>query len=67
MVNKAQPEDASIHIAAQRVVPKQPRNKGGNPESHEQNQLNVPPMLPPHNWVLGEVTNISHTGLPSRL
>lgn len=63
MVNKAQPEDTSVHETTLGIIPEQPRDEGRKAESHEQNQLKVPPVLPPHNRVLRQVTDVCNTGL----
>lgn len=66
-MNDDKTNDTCVNVSTPRVVPEQPRNDGGNDETTDEDELQVPPVLPSDDGVLGEITDICGTGLSARL
>jgi len=67
VVDEAETEDTSIDEATLGVAPEEPGNKSGDNETHQENEFNVVPVLPPNDLVLAQVRDVSNTGLSPRL
>ena len=66
MVDKAQTSGASVEEAAFEVSP-EAGHKGRNDETHDQDKIHIPPVLPPHDLALAQVADIGNTGPTARL
>lgn len=67
MVNKAQPGSASKEETTPPVSPAKTSDNGREDETHTQDQGNVVPVLPLHNPVLAQITDIGDSDLSSGL
>jgi hypothetical protein len=66
MMHEAQTKNTCINVSTSSVVPKQPRDDGRDDEAHKKDKKDVVLVLPPHNWVLAEITNVCHPRLTTR-
>lgn len=66
-MDKAQTGSPSVKVAPAPVAPAETRDEGGEAKGHEEDEPQIPAVLPPDNLVLGEIRNISNTGLATRL
>lgn len=67
MVYEAQAGGAGVDETASPVTPTETRDGHRKEESHADNELQVPAVLPPDNLVLAQVTDVSDTRLATRL
>lgn len=61
MVDKAQTSSTSIEEATLPVTP-ECSNTGGQEEAKEEDKVDIPPVLPLHDFALAQVADISNTG-----
>ena len=64
-MNKAKPQNSSIHVATCGIVPEEPGNDSRNNEAHQKNELDIMAMLPLDNIVLREVADVRNTWSPA--
>lgn len=67
MVNKGQSRGTSKNETTKPITPPKTGNQRGDDEAHAQDEVDVPLVLPPHNFALAQVRDISNTGLAPRL
>jgi len=61
-MNKNESSNASEEVAALPVTPEQTRNDSGDTEAEDQEQGNIPAVLPPYNLILAQITNVRGAG-----
>jgi hypothetical protein len=66
-MDEAQTSGTSVEVTTAPVTPEEARDNGRDTKGHEQDQPQVVAVLPPDNFVLGEVRDISDTRLAARL
>jgi hypothetical protein len=52
VMNKAETEDTCVDVTTLGVAPEEPRNEGGDNEAHEEDEFEVPLVLPANDGVL---------------
>lgn len=67
MMDENKTHGTGVEVPATIISPKETGDDGGQNEGNEEEELEVPLVLEPHNFVLGEVTDISDTGLAAGL
>lgn len=67
VVNKGQPGGTSENKTTKPVPPSKTRNTRWEEETHAHDKVDIPSVLPPHDFALAQVGDISNTGLTSGL
>ena len=67
MVNESQSSCTRKNETSKPISPDKTSDRGREEETHADDQVDIPPVLPPHNCALAQVGNISNTGLSSGL
>ena len=64
-MNKNKSRCSGEEVTALPVTPKDTRNDRGNNETEEQEEGEIPTVLPPHNFVLAQIADVGNTRLTS--
>lgn len=67
MMYKNKTKNTRIYISSTSIVPAEPGNNCRYDETHEENQLDVMLVLPPHDGALAQIADVRHTGPTARL
>ena len=67
VMNRNNPKETGVKVSPAPVAPKVSRNRRGDDDSPNQRNRKIVPILPLHNSVLAQVTDISRSRLDSRL
>lgn len=67
MMNKDEAEDGGVDVAAAGVAPAEPGDDGGDDKAHEEEELDVVPVLPADDGALAEVGDVCDAGLAAGL
>ena len=67
MVNEAKAEDTSIHVSTLSIAPPKPWDDSRDNEGGEENERDVPLVLPFDDGALGQVADVGNTGFATGL
>lgn len=67
VVNASEPQETGKEETASPIIPEQTWDSCRDETAEKQSQDKEPPVLPVHNWVLLEITDISGTWPRTRL
>jgi len=67
VMDENETKDTRIDVSSTSVSPQKPGKNRGYDEAHEENQLEIMPVLPPHYLVLAQIADVRHTRPTARL
>ena len=67
VVDEAQTGSASVEESTLPVTPAESGDRSGEQEAHDEDELDIPPVLPADDRVLAQVADIGHTRLVTGL
>ena len=62
LLDEEDAEDTGVDEATEEVVPSKTTKEGREDEAHEEDDLQVMPVLPDDNWVLVQITDVCAAG-----
>ena len=67
MVNESQSSCTRKNETSKPISPEKTSDGSWEKETHSDNKVDIPPVLPPHDCALAQVGDVSNTGLSSGL